>query len=567
MTSQKKKNSGNNTDISVQKDGSPQMPGSAQTTPEVTDNKTDKDDTTSRNASNTVPDKPTEQLKSSAHKGINDGTTSNAALVGARNSENSKAVTADSENNKAVAAEATNSKEEGETAEVIVTTNSFDSDKNAPSTSDDTASTKSESTKPDENEHALMRKHEAKGDFNISRVHDVGTVVIAPSVSGNSSEKQSVNGKDEGESKNHDDSSAADDNSDEWETVEVKGRGNRKKAGRPGGQSWLGGNSQYGSKKSKSKRTPDSRKRNANRKIIKEILSSVLDSVDEEAKKKQQQKARVAKAPVPSTPAWQGNGILSKKEAGTMRDVVVGGQPNKSQPVSKEISTKGTGVKAKDKEEDPSPSKRSKGQNTAADQNTATTVPETVSAVSDARRAQASADRGLARSDSSSGEESGDVHKQDPVPTPAQSGKDTSPPLPTLLSPGNANSSSSSVASSLEAPHASHGHHHTSPANENDVGYHLLDVCNRLTRDMEVFMARRAAALNTRRKERGALLAALQESVSVSAISASVPRLAFHVQDIHVLCTFVLFSHFGPNILMSSSMGAVLRCWTCLLRI
>jgi hypothetical protein len=96
--------------------------------------------------------------------------------------------------------------------------------------------------------------------------------------------------------------------------------------------------------------------------------------------------------------------------------------------------------------------------------------------------------------------------------------KETSqiPPLPALLGPGNTNSASSSVASSLEAPHTRHIHHHFSTANENDVGYHLLDVCDRLSHDMDVFMGRRALALGIRRRERGALLAALQDTASVS---------------------------------------------------
>ena len=415
----------------------------------------------------------------------------------------------------------------------ITQTASFDSDKNVMSMSDDTASTRSESSKPEENDSNGETK--ANNDFSVSRVHGVGTVVVAPSATEGPSQSGGPNGNDKGEARNRGDSSAGDDaNNDDWETVEVKGRSNRKKGGRASGQS-NNGHSQNGGNKSKSTRTSASRKRVANRKMAKDILSSVLDSVDEEVKRKQQLKARSAKTSTPQKPAWQVprtigqvNGANKEPPSGTLRDVVVGNQAGNqqrkgTQGSQKNSTTKQPGnasSKTVEKGDSSSLGKRVKGQTAVgADQNTASTVPETVSAVSDARRMQASSDRDITRSDWSSGGDSDEARKQDHPSKKANSAKDASPapPLPTLLSPGNANSSSSSVASSLEAPHANHGHHHT-PANENDVGYHLLDVCNRLTRDMDVFMGRRAAALGTRRKERGALLAALQECVSVSYI-------------------------------------------------
>lgn len=163
-----------------------------------------------------------------------------------------------------------------------------------------------------------------------------------------------------------------------------------------------------------------------------------------------------------------------------------------------------------------SPLKPSREKGSGADQRTATTIPETVSAVSESRRVQPIAGREIVRSDSSSCESDENPPKDRFLTqTNADTAASPAPPLPTLLSPGNTNSASSSVASSLEAPHASHSHRHSSSTNENDVGYHLLDVCDRLTRDMHVFMARRAAALFQRRRERGFLLAALQNSVSV----------------------------------------------------
>ena len=156
-----------------------------------------------------------------------------------------------------------------------------------------------------------------------------------------------------------------------------------------------------------------------------------------------------------------------------------------------------------------------------ADQNTAATVPETVSAnsaVLEPTVQSAAPPRGtdVTRSDSSideSAEETKEKHKTKETSKAAS----PSPPLPTLLSPGNNNSASSSVASSLEAPHAVHNvnHHSSFLGSENDVGYHLLRVCDRLTRDIQIFMKRREYALEVRRKERGMVLEALQESLSV----------------------------------------------------
>lgn len=284
----------------------------------------------------------------------------------------------------------------------------------------------------------------------------------------------------------------------------------------------------------------------AHRKIVKDILSTVLDSVDEEVRKRRQHEARAARnAPTPTptavTSAWKEGsrtpGItFGKKKETTLRDVVMGKKtataPKRTpQTAAKEDAktntkspaapsgranqrngavspVKGTG----------SPVKGTKSQAMGADQNTATTIPETVSAVSDPKRAAPRSERDITRSDSSSADTEENQKQEERAVTQAHTDKTRppEPPLPTLLNPGNVNSASSSVASSLEAPHASHGHHHTSTSNEVDVGYHLLDVCDRLTRDMDVFMGRRASALSTRRRERGALLGALQDSVSVS---------------------------------------------------
>eukprot|EP00577_Skeletonema_sp_RCC1716_P003799 CAMPEP_0113415740 /NCGR_PEP_ID=MMETSP0013_2-20120614/24738_1 /TAXON_ID=2843 ORGANISM="Skeletonema costatum, Strain 1716" /NCGR_SAMPLE_ID=MMETSP0013_2 /ASSEMBLY_ACC=CAM_ASM_000158 /LENGTH=1634 /DNA_ID=CAMNT_0000302737 /DNA_START=163 /DNA_END=5067 /DNA_ORIENTATION=- /assembly_acc=CAM_ASM_000158 len=79
------------------------------------------------------------------------------------------------------------------------------------------------------------------------------------------------------------------------------------------------------------------------------------------------------------------------------------------------------------------------------------------------------------------------------------------PPLDTLLGPGNSCSASSSVASSLDAPHGARP--------EDDVGYHLLNVCGQLSEEINTFMSRRSLALDVRRRERNAVLGALQDTL------------------------------------------------------
>ena len=79
------------------------------------------------------------------------------------------------------------------------------------------------------------------------------------------------------------------------------------------------------------------------------------------------------------------------------------------------------------------------------------------------------------------------------------------PPLDTLLGPGNSYSASSSVASSLDAPHGARP--------EDDVGYHLLNVCGQLSEEINTFMSRRSLALDVRRRERSAVLGALQDTL------------------------------------------------------
>jgi hypothetical protein len=349
---------------------------------------------------------------------------------------------------------------------------------------------------------------------------------------------------------------AADD--DEWETVEVKTRGrNRNKAFDCRGQShnaWYNNQGNSG-RKVKEKRTSQSRKRNAYRKIAREILSSILDSVEVEVQRRQktvanqgeaeslEQKKRAVKSEATLTslksshssgkPLTMRDIVLGKhsnaekkeSESTTNNPVVYAGAVRSGRPSSESISTGGsTEVKTKGTQTTPP----------SLDQGTAPTFPETLSGASANTQSSLAteevdnvfdkvgqANRGdiVLADDSSSSVDAEDEPGPGASKAAASSENDSSPPppLPTLLGPGNANSATSSVASSLEAPHASsHRHHHSSSGNANDVGYHLLDVCDRLSRDMNVFMTRRAAALSARRLERGALLAALQETVSVS---------------------------------------------------
>jgi len=174
-----------------------------------------------------------------------------------------------------------------------------------------------------------------------------------------------------------------------------------------------------------------------------------------------------------------------------------------------------------------SPSRKKKS---VADQNTASTVQETVSATS---RSYANIDESsnlqqnskLLTSistneaainmtevrEQSSGSSTLDETSRSMTPSTRKS---SAPPLQTLVGPGNINSANSSVASSLEAPHATrHGSHKHKSSKEDDVGYHLLKVCERLSEDINMFMNRRALALSSRRRERSALLASLQETV------------------------------------------------------
>ena len=345
---------------------------------------------------------------------------------------------------------------------------------------------------------------------------------------------------------------------DAWETVEAKGKGkNRNKPSDSRVRSNHASNWRLNSgtsRKVKTVRTAASRKRHAARRVVRDVLTSLLDSVELEARRcrvasetktpedrscrvsQPVQQAGPSVSPVTCQPTLPLNPI-------SMRDVVLGKQRTAAAkgtsvqslpPVAKQDSSAPCNVGDAFQEEHKvvaAVEVRSKGTQTisaAADRSTAPTLPETVSGASANTQSSLATDEvdnlpdrvrltgaDLVADDSSSAAAGGDEVESNNTKVPASTEDESSPPLSTLLGPGNTNSATSSVASSLEAPHTSkHRHHHHHSCNENDVGYHLLDVCDRLSRDMNVFMARRSLALSSRRRERGALLSALQDTVS-----------------------------------------------------
>lgn len=298
-----------------------------------------------------------------------------------------------------------------------------------------------------------------------------------------------------------------------WETVEVKSRNNRKKVTdraqqRSNKSNGHNNNSHDGQKKSKNNRANNhgTRKRNNN---MKKTPATAERAVGERT-------TPVATPRAAGSNPWNsGPQGANEQPAATLRDIVMGKhasrttaafshpQPSKRPSASPSAETASNTPKPK-----LSPS--------TADQNTAPTFQETISSASNTRGRMIShgkAEETMHRSESSSGD-SHDAPQNQHRAVPNKTGQGT--PVPTLLSPQNGNSSTSSVASSLEAPHtSSHRHHHSGTAPDStDVGYHLLDVCDRLSRDMGLFMGLRAQALTRRRREREELLGSLQKSVA-----------------------------------------------------
>ena len=393
------------------------------------------------------------------------------------------------------------------------------------------------------------------GDITISRVEGVIRVSapVAEQLNPSVANATPSDTKATGEAKEEDDGHA-------WETVAQKARGSRKKGSNHSGSRHGtngGGNDSHGasSRKSKGKRTSDSRKKARNTKIARDVISSILNKVDEEVKRKKPVAAQPAVNPwkvgqkASSSPDRTVNGDdEAKKEfkvasGKTMRDLVVevkGSAAAKKMPVSAAAAAAIVAAPNQNRfiPVDPrsptrrdhvarskaSPTQRLKGGVAiTADQSTAPTYQETVSAVSspsnaavESKEGRNSVEERVSKSDSSNESVEETPQNQGRIPlTPSKKRSSRDPPLPTLLSPENANSASSSVASSLEVPHGGNRHHHSNcSVDTSDVGCHLLDVCDRLSKEMALFMSRRNLALTARRRERGALLAALQDTVS-----------------------------------------------------
>jgi len=448
----------------------------------------------------------------------------------------------------------------------IVSPNSMDSEETEFTTLADASSVKSDGSSREQRSVMASEGSEPSSHQSDSTVSAVDGVLVdatasEPSLSAATSMDAEV-------------APAEADDGDAWETVGNRARDKRKKTAPSSGRSLNTGSSFNSSsaaefRKPRAARTVVLRKKSSNRKMARDVVNSVLDSVDDEARKRQHQQHRhqllqttlrktvtaaaspsevnpwkigppVARANVFSEQSTASSIEPAVKKETTLRDIVLGrhkstgrkapentGSPSSPAAARRNVVQCSDGMKSSDAQKEPlSPRKnaRLKGHaGTAADQNTAPTYQETVSAVSTFSNLPVTSKGSPASTEDRSSKNEPSTVDTDEAPQnraradvpQCQGYSAPAPPLPTLLSPGNANSANSSVASSLEVPHTSRRHHHhNATVDVNDVGYHLLDVCDRLSRDMSLFMSKRALALKSRRKERGALLAALQDSVA-----------------------------------------------------
>ena len=342
------------------------------------------------------------------------------------------------------------------------------------------------------------------------------------------------------------------------------------------------------------------RRNNMKMKLAKDIISSILDRVDvevmqqkrvagislEERKKINEERRMTSELNKTSVSSYLEASVSNNKntKAASLRDVLIGKVPKTKPPTnsgSKQVTSVITTVGKianqasgkQDKQIDtirttgsptkprPSSSQRmhsrlkgdygiasllnKQGSQISVDQNTAPTVPETLSGVSTTTQSSCATEierRNIRRSNvvkeiETKTENRNSIIERSPenefpyrssVTCRSDDEDDTTaladvansnapPPLSTLLGPGNENSASSSVDSSLDAPHASRYRTYRRGFNgkDDDVGCHLLDVCERLSNDMSSFMQRRSLALHLKRRERGAILSCLQDTVQV----------------------------------------------------
>jgi len=313
-------------------------------------------------------------------------------------------------------------------------------------------------------------------------------------------------------------------NDESWSKVENKSRGSRARNAQKQTieNSTNISSTQSKSGKVKSGRSSASRKRVAHRRIVKDVLSTIFQGVEEEIsrRRKLEMRAMHEERRRKEEKKKESFVVKSGERPASLRDVLIrnGATPTMGKklsinsnagPVSATLQNRIRESVNKDSERQCTktskpPLRHHKHKN--ADQNTAPTLSETLSGVSATSHSNNSA---ATAEDQQQETISNDSCDDQPVKNDS-----VSPPLPTLLSGvRNTHSASSSVASSLEA-------HGSSEQNvnekESDVGYHLLSFCARLSTDMTTFMGRRSCALDIRRRERGALLGALQDIASVS---------------------------------------------------
>jgi len=322
-----------------------------------------------------------------------------------------------------------------------------------------------------------------------------------------------------------------------------------------------GGNSNA-AKKHRKGRQRDKRRRD--QKVVKEVIFQILDAVDDEVARRRKQSSKSAseerrrtnneKRMTSTYGNQQGNAdhrrngnagatpsAVSAKPMKSLRDIVAGSAaatkiPPKTQEKQATSSAKDSQKKAKGGSEPTKGSKIKPGLSYKSviepDSEASKPKPYASVAASSSKSTDAKVNPQIVVNDTVTS-----VGKVEPIEKPGKSSQvksmpdnssasvddkaqtsasitedeATSPPLSTLLGPDNTHSASSSVASSLEAPHSSRFRHQT--ATEADVGYHLLNVCGQLSDEINTFMSRRAAALDIRRKERGAVLNALQDTL------------------------------------------------------
>jgi len=362
-------------------------------------------------------------------------------------------------------------------------------------------------------------------------------------------------------------------NSDAWETVEPKGgRGNTRNKKLTSDAPAITCQPLGHGRKTKTKTKGLSRQRISQRRkgkdVVKEIVKdnakdiehSILESVDEDIERglknthmqRKERKSRYSgdrpkKQGGPANPMAKGMSPGRNARAASCRDVVMGhiaSNPPFRIPASRpaeglshQLSSSNSSTKIKAQhvsqsnvgnEESDAKLKTQKSRSMlSADQNTATTVPDTISNLSattpstsntdehkvQIARRETSGIKCVTMSNSKSKESTRNSHGGGDESSVSGVGdkrigrsenkvsKSTAPLLQTVIGPRDIDSVKSSVASSLEA------------TREDDVGYHLLKSCEKLSDDMVSFMDRRASALDTKRRERNLLLAALQETL------------------------------------------------------